>query len=508
VLSELAVAEAEAGRLEDAPRTLEAAVSLLEQGGAAGEAIAELVYAVGVALWTALASSRAIEPLVARALAAVGETRSLTWARLKLLHRFARPEAVGRVHVLRPVRLDPEAVRIARSEGTEADYAFTIESWDPSFGTEIEQLIARIDRWRDPVARLRALVNVVGYLTLPEPGSSPATDRLCAELRALADDVGLLPHRAFARVFRAALLGGRGEFDAAAEQIGQARALFERQSPSGTVPGLATLVGELNAQHVAANWPRLAAVMLGLARSPGDAGWLRLACAAFAAQAFASEGEVHRAREILDNMVPALESAELLEPLVIGLVGAAVWELRAKDLAERLLSRALALAEADGHEFYMTSTELTVARLSAVLGRFDQAIDYFERARVTLERRDQPVLRAIVDHDEARARIEHKRPDATSMLAAASARFEELGMHEWSRRAALLESVDHGLPDRLTAREGEILRLVALGRTNKEIAAELVVSVHTVERHVQNAYRKIGARNRADASTYVARVAL
>jgi DNA-binding NarL/FixJ family response regulator len=156
----------------------------------------------------------------------------------------------------------------------------------------------------------------------------------------------------------------------------------------------------------------------------------------------------------------------------------------------------------------MTSTELTVARLSVVLGRFDQAIDYFERARVTLERRDQPVLRAIVDHDEARARIEHKRPDATSMLAAASARFEELGMHEWSRRAALLESVDHGLPDRLTAREGEILRLVALGRTNKEIAAELVVSVHTVERHVQNAYRKIGARNRADASTYVARVAL
>jgi DNA-binding NarL/FixJ family response regulator len=81
-------------------------------------------------------------------------------------------------------------------------------------------------------------------------------------------------------------------------------------------------------------------------------------------------------------------------------------------------------------------------------------------------------------------------------------------MHEWSRRAALLESVDHGLPDRLTAREGEILRLVALGRTNKEIAAELVVSVHTVERHVQNAYRKIGARNRADASTYVARVGL
>jgi DNA-binding CsgD family transcriptional regulator len=394
-------------------------------------------------------------------------------------------------------------VRIARSEGTEADYASTIEAWDAAFGAEVEQLIARIEGWQDPVARLRGLLMIVAYVTMFKPGRSPTADRLSAEFGALADDVGLLSDRALARVFRAALLGGRGEFDAAAEQIGQARALFESSSATGS---LVTLVGELNAQHVAADWPRLAAVMWDLARSPGDAGWLSLACAAFAAQAFASAGEVHRAREILGYILPALESAAL--PSWIGLAGAAVWELRAKDLAERLLPPALALADADGHEFYMSSTELTVARLSAVLGRFDQAIEHFGHARVTLRRRDQPVLRAIVDHDEARARLEHKQPGATSMLAIASASFEELGMHEWSRRAARLERAGHELPDRLTAREGEILRLVALGRTNKEIAAELVVSVHTVERHVQNAYRKIGARNRADASTYVARVGL
>jgi DNA-binding CsgD family transcriptional regulator len=81
-------------------------------------------------------------------------------------------------------------------------------------------------------------------------------------------------------------------------------------------------------------------------------------------------------------------------------------------------------------------------------------------------------------------------------------------MHEWSRRAALLDVADWELPDGLTAREAEILRLVALGKTNKEIATDLVISVHTVERHVQNAYRKISARNRAEASTYVARVRL
>ncbi|HUE25967.1 MAG TPA: helix-turn-helix transcriptional regulator, partial [Solirubrobacteraceae bacterium] len=86
-------------------------------------------------------------------------------------------------------------------------------------------------------------------------------------------------------------------------------------------------------------------------------------------------------------------------------------------------------------------------------------------------------------------------------------RFEQLGMHEWSGRVKLVEVTDE-LPDQLTAREAEILRLVAVGRSNKQIATELVISVHTVERHIQNAYRKVDARNRAQASSYVARVRL
>jgi DNA-binding NarL/FixJ family response regulator len=60
-------------------------------------------------------------------------------------------------------------------------------------------------------------------------------------------------------------------------------------------------------------------------------------------------------------------------------------------------------------------------------------------------------------------------------------------------------------PDGLTAREAEVLDLLTFGHTNLEIAAKLVVSVHTVERHLQNAYRKVGVRNRADASAYMAR---
>ncbi|MGI8550793.1 MAG: tetratricopeptide repeat protein [Dehalococcoidia bacterium] len=60
-------------------------------------------------------------------------------------------------------------------------------------------------------------------------------------------------------------------------------------------------------------------------------------------------------------------------------------------------------------------------------------------------------------------------------------------------------------PDVLTAREIEVLRLVATGRTNREIAEALVLSAATVQRHTVNLYRKIGVRGRAEATAYAYR---
>jgi DNA-binding NarL/FixJ family response regulator len=52
---------------------------------------------------------------------------------------------------------------------------------------------------------------------------------------------------------------------------------------------------------------------------------------------------------------------------------------------------------------------------------------------------------------------------------------------------------------RLTTREHEVLQLVAAGLTNAEIAAELRLSPNTVKEHASSMFRKLGARNRADA---------
>jgi DNA-binding NarL/FixJ family response regulator len=58
------------------------------------------------------------------------------------------------------------------------------------------------------------------------------------------------------------------------------------------------------------------------------------------------------------------------------------------------------------------------------------------------------------------------------------------------------------LPGNLTARQAEVLRLLADGLTNKQIAARLYLSPGTVERHLATSYRKLGLGGRVDAARY------
>jgi DNA-binding NarL/FixJ family response regulator len=69
------------------------------------------------------------------------------------------------------------------------------------------------------------------------------------------------------------------------------------------------------------------------------------------------------------------------------------------------------------------------------------------------------------------------------------------------------ESANPALPS-LTERESEILAQIAGGATNREIAGTLYLSPHTVKEHTSTLYRKLGARNRADAVQRAQRLGL
>jgi len=60
-------------------------------------------------------------------------------------------------------------------------------------------------------------------------------------------------------------------------------------------------------------------------------------------------------------------------------------------------------------------------------------------------------------------------------------------------------------PDGLTKREVQVLRLVAGGKKNRQIAAELAISTNTVDRHVSSILKKTGSSNRTEAAMYAAR---
>jgi DNA-binding NarL/FixJ family response regulator len=86
-------------------------------------------------------------------------------------------------------------------------------------------------------------------------------------------------------------------------------------------------------------------------------------------------------------------------------------------------------------------------------------------------------------------------------LAAALAAFERLGAQV--ELARLRSGAAEGGPAaELSARERQVLGLVAAGRTNRQIASQLGISEHTVARHVSSIFNKIGVSSRTAASAF------
>jgi len=97
-----------------------------------------------------------------------------------------------------------------------------------------------------------------------------------------------------------------------------------------------------------------------------------------------------------------------------------------------------------------------------------------------------------------------RESDRERLLATAAALYERVQAPRHVARLASARSESH-LPANLSRREGEVLGLLARGRSNREMADELSLSEKTIERHLSNIYAKIDVANRAGAAAYAVR---
>ena len=92
---------------------------------------------------------------------------------------------------------------------------------------------------------------------------------------------------------------------------------------------------------------------------------------------------------------------------------------------------------------------------------------------------------------------------AAMELDAARATFDQLGaVPDLARVEALSPDPARTIPGGLTSREVEVLELVAKGKTNRQIAADLVISEKTVASHLSHIFTKLGLSSRAAATAY------
>jgi DNA-binding NarL/FixJ family response regulator len=114
--------------------------------------------------------------------------------------------------------------------------------------------------------------------------------------------------------------------------------------------------------------------------------------------------------------------------------------------------------------------------------------------------------RSLIVAGEALRRLGERRR-AAEKLEAAQAIFAELGARIWLERAEkeLRRARPRPRRDReLTSAERRVAALVAAGKTNREVAAQLFTTVSTVEAHLTRIYRKAGVRSRTELARRVA----
>jgi tetratricopeptide (TPR) repeat protein len=235
-------------------------------------------------------------------------------------------------------------------------------------------------------------------------------------------------------------LGELGEADAA---LARCEALASRLMAT-SVAGVVAAATRFYGGYVRGEFESLFAELgARFAQPRPEERWVAGAWRAAGAELMALNGHADGAISVLATVIPALERAEgsfLLYSTIACTAAGALWAADRTDylgviernLREKVVEPDFRAVGVDGR--------LSLARLSALSGRFEEASEWFARARAVFEQQGARPLRAIADHDEAlmfvRRAADGDRERALPLLDAALAQFREIGMTGWLRRGA------------------------------------------------------------------------
>jgi DNA-binding CsgD family transcriptional regulator len=436
---------------------------------------------------------------LARAERVAGEAGECAAAGLVLTPRFLGALVGGDAEVAHALAV--ESVEIARRVGDRELLVLGLLSTG-----QAEYLAGRIEPARK--AFDEAMVSVTANEVSPvlagivycavidacmESGDLPRAAEWTDALQRWCDDQpDLVPYRGQCLVHRSQVLAAHGEWpDAVTAAELASRRLTETAHPA---LGLALYqqgdLHRLRGEFATAEEAYKAAGLHGKDPVPGLP-LLRLA-----------QGKVEAATAAAHRMVSEHRGAGLMAPSVLA---AAVEILVASgdlDSAQALSQEFDGIVE--GSDLPLVQAMVAYASGSVLLATGDAS-----GALAAFRRACQAWREIEVPYEEARARVGVARAcaalgddDACALeLDVARATFRRLGA------GPDLERLDApaggpGGPAGLTERECEVLRHVATGHTNRQIAAELSISEHTVARHLQNIFLKLGLTSRAAATAY------
>jgi DNA-binding CsgD family transcriptional regulator/Tfp pilus assembly protein PilF len=362
------------------------------------------------------------------------------------------------------------------------------------------------------------------FVTVRDPEE---LERYAIEAAQLACQIDWPAGEAFAELNRGILLASLGQFGRGLAHARQTlKIALEIEHQQWTVGGCYTL-GQI---YVLMLEPVLALHHLDtgmlLAEKLGSAYWLD-SLRAYQALAYMQAGQLKQAEAALQAAMPReQEPRTLSERRVDWVRGELALAQSEPEVALQIADRLIASAPGEIRTQPIPRLWKLKGEALAALKRLREATEALEEAkRGALERREPPLLWQIHGSLGRVYRLLKREQDASNVVAAAREGIDllaqtideaELREHFLQRARASLPKEKPVSPRRaaaekyggLTKREREVAALVARGKSNREIADQLVVSERTIETHVANILFKLGFASRAQVAAWVVEVGL